>query len=513
MLVALRNKSSNFVMKLMLLFLAFSFALWGVGDIFRQGQPSVVAKVGTNKISGMDFARMIDRVANDKMPREMLKNPMILNQVLSGMINEQLILQESKRLGIRVGDEQAFKYISQDSLFKGASGKFDKEIFRRVLQSNNLSETGYIENLKTDLAANILLESYYVAELAPAAVVDAVASVRRQLREVEFVIIPTSAVATPTTADDAVIEAFYQKNIGAYTSAEMREISLVTLDRKLHTPKTEISEEELKKNYEEHKEEYRTAETRDVSHISFKNEDAAKKAFQALSSGASLETVAKEFSALNQGTLGKVTLKDMPEGTGAPVFTIKQGEYTQPVKRPFGWQIFHVSAVVPGKYKTLEEVRPALVEAIHALSNEEALQKIINQLEDELAGGATMQEAASKFNLPLAKLGPTTRDGKDAKGAALSGVPAIENLLETAFALDEGVESPVTRSKDGNFFLVKTEKVIKAEPTPLNSIKQEVTKAYLAQEKEKALATFAEEPYQRRKAVRYQPGNYSGKCR
>ena len=57
MLNVLRQKAGSWVVKVLLLLLVVSFAIWGIGDVFfGGGQNPTVAKVGGSEISASELA-------------------------------------------------------------------------------------------------------------------------------------------------------------------------------------------------------------------------------------------------------------------------------------------------------------------------------------------------------------------------------------------------------------------------------------------------------------------------
>ena len=66
MLETIRKRTTSWVVKGLLLLLVLSFAVWGIGDIFRGGREATIAKVGDTKITSdqlsREFRREMDRI-------------------------------------------------------------------------------------------------------------------------------------------------------------------------------------------------------------------------------------------------------------------------------------------------------------------------------------------------------------------------------------------------------------------------------------------------------------------
>src|SRR5215510_2243144 len=115
MLRGLRKASSNWLGKVVMAavvgFLVISFAIWGIGDIFRGFGRSTVAKVGGTEISVEQFrlfynerlqqiARQVGRPVTMDQARAMGLDRMVLGQ----MISEMLLDERARKLGLNVSD-------------------------------------------------------------------------------------------------------------------------------------------------------------------------------------------------------------------------------------------------------------------------------------------------------------------------------------------------------------------------------------------------------------------------
>ena len=70
MLNVLRQKAGSWVVKVLLLLLVVSFAIWGIGDVFFGGvQNPTVAKVGGSEISAGELSEAFNRSLNDLQRR------------------------------------------------------------------------------------------------------------------------------------------------------------------------------------------------------------------------------------------------------------------------------------------------------------------------------------------------------------------------------------------------------------------------------------------------------------
>src|SRR5437868_15537329 len=106
MLRGLRKASSNWVgkavMAAVVAFLVISFAIWGIGDIFRGFGRSTVAKVGRTEITIeqfrnlynerlQQFSRQLGRPIGPDQARALGLDQIVLRQIISAMVLDERV--------------------------------------------------------------------------------------------------------------------------------------------------------------------------------------------------------------------------------------------------------------------------------------------------------------------------------------------------------------------------------------------------------------------------------------
>ena len=120
-------KSVTFILFGMLI---ASFAVWGIGDIFRTpAQVRAVAEVGEQPIHQQDYARALRREINRigrrfgaQLEIDQARALGIPDQVLSQMIGRALFDRKAADLGMFVTDDQIRRLIAQQDAFKNDLG-------------------------------------------------------------------------------------------------------------------------------------------------------------------------------------------------------------------------------------------------------------------------------------------------------------------------------------------------------------------------------------------------------
>ena len=89
-------------------------------------------------------------------------------------------------------------------------------------------------------------------------------------------------------------------------------------------------------------------------------------------------------------------------------FALKDGEVSAPVKGRFGTVIVTVTKIEPGETKTLAESTPQIRNEIALERAKAQVRDLHDKIEDERGGGASIEQAAAKFKLPVVTLRRST---------------------------------------------------------------------------------------------------------
>jgi len=155
MLNAIRVASSKWLGRLVLTvimgFLVISFAIWGIGDIFRGGVNRTVASVGSTKIGAEEFRqsfntelRRLQQQTRRPITNEDARAFGLDRMLLNRSIEEAALNQKTRDLGLAVDQAGVIRSITEAPEFKVA-GQFDRNRLAEVLQQAGLSEQGFLK--------------------------------------------------------------------------------------------------------------------------------------------------------------------------------------------------------------------------------------------------------------------------------------------------------------------------------------------------------------------------------
>ena len=503
MLNSFRSIAASFWAKLLLLLLVISFSVWGIGDVVRTSSRNpTVASVGNEKISADEFLRAVHqesenlrRIMGDNYSPEMLKNINLSHWVLQKLINSALLKQEAETIGLVPSDADVVRRIRSNQEFQDNKGNFDKKIFEARLQNIAMSEKTYVEHLRQEMAIGLLMDTLTTATPTSELAVRTLLEAREEQRSVTLYHLTTALVGSVPQPDEAQIKAYYDAHNREFTSPEYRNVSYVSITSFDIPPNVNNSDNELKTMYNQRLDEFKRPERRTVEQLLYASEEKARNAREMLKSGKSFEQVAKEIPILNKGSvsMGKIERSGLIENAEDAVFSLAEGASTDPIQSPFGWHIFRVTAIEPPSILSFDEARSVLEKDMKQHGADEALGKLANKLQDALASGSTLQEAAQALGLKSISIGPINRIGQTPEGKTAKGLPAFDRFLETAFKTDEKSESQMMTAKGGVLYIVRVDSVVPERLRPLDEVKAAVIAGCQKEAKEKQLATLAKD--------------------
>ena len=139
--------------------------------------------------------------------------------------------------------------------------------------------------------------------------------------------------------------------------------------------------------------------------------------------------------------------------------------------------------------------REKLVQMLKQGKASAKLFELSTQIEDALAGGATVEEIASKHNLPTFKISSATQAGSFDTSSATNklGKKLRLSIIKEGFASSLGGDTGLVEVADNNYVAVRVDKVIAPELMLLKDVRPRITKALDADRRQKAMVQLAKQ--------------------
>jgi len=502
MLRGLRQASSGWlgksIMGLVVTVLVVSFAIWGIGDIFRGFGRSSLAKIGHTEVTIeqfrqlynerlQNFGRQIGRVITLEQARALGIDRQITQQIFS----EILLDERVRELRLGVSDAEIAKRIMQDPSFQGPSGQFDRQRFEQMIRSAGFTEQRFVAEQRRNILRGQLVATLTGAPITPSAVVEAADRFQNEQRTIDYVLFDRAQAGEIAAPAPEVLAEYFEQRKAQFRAPEYRKVVIVALLPAERARWMEISDEDLKQAYEERKNRLATPERRQIQQIVFPNADEARAASERISKGEMFEAIAKERGLgdkdIDLGTVAKGVMLDRTVADAA--FALKEGDVSAPAQGRFGTVLLRVVKIEPEKVPTFAEAADQLRTD---LANERAksdVASIYDKVEDERSLGKPLAETAEKFKLE-ARTVEIDRSGNDPAGQPVANLPQQQRLITSAFAADVGTDNDPLQV-DGGYVWFEVSGITPERDRTLDEVKDQVEASWREAETAKRLQAKA----------------------
>ena len=500
MLQTFRDHSGSLFIKILFGVLVASFALWGVGDVFRDYTTMrPVATIGKSSVSQEEFLQTYQRVINNfqvmskgKISIEEIKKMNIYQRVLDDLIDVKVIKETINDFGLIATDDAVRNHIQSAPAFKNEKGQFDKSKFDLLISNNGLTETGFIKEMRETLLQQQLFGTFDQGVTLPAFYEDKIFQELHQERVFTVVHLPLSQMEISGTPTDVELEKIYKENQAEFTSPEYRKISFFIIDPKAVRDRIKIDETQLRQAYESRKGTFTLPETRDVTQLIFTSKENAQNAVKALAEGQNTHDVAKKY----QGELRQIdqaTPDKFVQNQSASIFSLTAGSVSEVLDSALGYTIFMVTKIVPERVQDFDEVRSKLEDDLKVDQSNDELYALKNKIDDALASGANIGDVAKEHTLSIQVVEMIDKNGVDAAAKSVLPVDYKNLILENAFLLAEGAESSILEAANGTAVVIRVDKIIPQALPEFKQIKEKVMAVWQETKRQEKAAEMAQQ--------------------
>lgn len=505
MMQAIRGRAGSIIVKVLFGLLIVSFGFWGIytrSPFYSEHSPdTVIATVGDASIRAEDLQKAMEAAmqrlraqTGGTITLEQAKQLGVVDGILNQLIDQTLLDQETQRLRLAVSDDVVREAIYGNPAFRGPDGRFDRTLFQQILSMNGMSEGQLVARVRGDIPRSDLLQALTAGVVPPPDVTAALYRYRNEKRVADIVAFPVAAAGDVGQPSEDRLSKFYDSHKEMFRAPEYRGFTAITLDPATVAKGIEIPDDKLHAEYEQRKDEFVMPERREVEQILAPSEDKAKEAETALASGKDWKEVATTVAGQDPETidLGLLKREELPKLLADVAFELPPDKPSDPIKSPLGWHILRVTKVEQPTGQSFDQVKGQLQSELAHDEAVDRLEKLSSQVDDAVAGGASMAETAAKFGMTATTIPAVDETGKAPDGKPVAIPVAANEVLKAAFDTRANETSRVDQTQDGAIYAVRVDQVTPSEVRPLADVKEQATAAWQAEQKRDKVAKDAQ---------------------
>jgi peptidyl-prolyl cis-trans isomerase D len=411
----------------------------------------------------------VQQVAQRQLQQQRLPDfalPFIVPRVATGMIQQAIMLQEAKNLGLKVTNEdlRQFLHTGMFGQILFPNGQFiGDDKYADLIQNNfGISRQDFEEQLKKELLINRLQQTV----TGGVAVTDEEirANYRKQATKIkiQYAVLKSEDLLKQINPTDAELQDYFKKNAARYATAipEKRKIQYIAFDGSQVPGGTpQVSAQEIQQYYTANQKNYEVPDQVKVRHILIKvapgadaKTDAAAKAkaediLKQIKAGGNFADLAKKNSDDPGSKEQGGELGFLKHGVTVPefdkaAFSLNPGQTSDLVKTQFGYHIIQVEEKQTAHTQSLAEVTPMIQALLIRQKEAQAVANYAQQLANEAAKNG-LAKTADAHHLQV-----VTTDYLDQNGI-ISGLADGSKVLAQAFTAKQGAAPQTASTGEG----------------------------------------------------------------
>jgi peptidyl-prolyl cis-trans isomerase D len=390
-------------------------------------------------------------------------------------------------MGVSIGDENLQQEIMDIPAFQGVNGGFDRDAYSFAVERAGLSESEFEDNLRKESARTLVQGALISGVTMPDTFAETMAEFVGARRSFTVATLGADAleteIATPT---EAQISDYYDANIEEFTLPRTKRLTYALLSPDAMLDEVEVEEVSIRRLYETREAEFNQPERRLVERLVFSDDEDAQSALAQIEVGGTTFEQLVEDRGLNMvdidlGDLSAAELGDAADG----IFAAEISAVVGPLPSDLGPALYRINGTLEARETPFEEVKGELRDELAAARARRLLDAEAEDLNDLLAGGATLEELRDEAGMEVGQI-DWTEDSSD-------GVAAYDDFRAAAYEVQEGDFPEIGFLEDGSLFALRLDEVLEPRPEPLEQARERVIAAWQQAETEAALANKAQE--------------------
>lgn len=498
------NKAVKYILGALLTVICLSMVVYLIpglsSDIDFRQRGTEVASVGGEKILAEEVNRRVDQMQRrQQQPLPDFLRPYLVDQATKQLVQQAELVYEARRMGFTATDEEVRAEL-RDGPYKVyffPNGQWiGQKQYEDMLSSGGMSTTQFEDQERFEVLKDKLVSAVTAGVDVPPA------EIERQYRndklkvKFDYAVVDAAELEKKVAPTDTELRTYFTNNQNTtYQNAipEKRVVSYFVVSKQAAESRAVVSPQDVDSYYNANQQNYREPDKAKVRMIQISlpapdadgkvdskaTEAARSKAndlLKQIRSGADFAALAKKnsddkTSAENGGELPVTERGQFPyPDFDKAAFALNNGQTSEVVQTPSGFDIIQMIDKQTGKVKPLSEVRADIEKALKGQKLNAALQQLNSAA---LADAQTLgiDKAAAKYGVAAVHSNPV------AKSDTLPGIGPAPQAMNVIFSTPAGSAVQPAAASSGTAF-VKVDKIIPARTPTFEEYKDHVVKDF-----------------------------------
>lgn len=467
--------------------------LGGFGASGLSGNLRTIGSVGEMHIDVQQYAnrlsqeiRQVEAQTGQQLPFARAQEIGLDQAVLQQLITSRALDHEAAQLGISIGDGSLAEQIVEIPAFQGVNGEFDREGYAFALERSGQSEADFENNLREETSRTLLQGALVSGVVMPDTYTTTLLNFFGETRNFTWARLSAGdlaeAVPEPTEAD---LRAYYDANLDQFMLAETKQLTYVALTPDELIGEIDVPEEELRAEFDARVDEYNQPERRLIERLVFLDQASADQAAAALEvNGTTFEALVEErglnLADVDMGDNDRLSL----DAAGEAVFSAEVGDVVGPLPSDLGPALFRINGILPAQVTTFEQAKPVLQDYLATDRARRMVERLAQDFEDILAGGATLEELAGETEMTVGEMEWYEGYGE--------GIAAYSDFGETAATLTTDDFPQIDALDDGGIFAMRLNGELPVRADTFENARDQIKSNWQASQVEDRLTALAQ---------------------
>ncbi len=317
------------------------------------------------------LAQMGERANPDLIDANRLRT-----SVLDGLINQTILMESARDMGLRVSDAEVDRVIVDNPQFKSGAA-FDAELYRRLLANVGHTPATFKAEVTNNFTLSQLTGAVRETPFVTQSEARDTARLVAQTRDIATLVFSPQQFTSQVTVSDDDVNAYYQAHLPDFMTPDTVDVDYVQLTVAELSQDAALAptDDQVAAQYAADAAAFKPSERRHVAHILLQVNDSRTEAAaiaqltsvkEKLARGEHFDALARTISedpgsAPSGGDLGVISKGAMSPEFEKAAWSLGVNEVSDPVRTEFGLHLIKVVAIETDQFPSLDEMRPQIV--------------------------------------------------------------------------------------------------------------------------------------------------------